>query len=529
MAEDFARPLEGQLGSTFGRRNEFGDLFYLRWGRITFDVRWGAGLNIKVLLRVYRADGVCETFIVDTDPYDAEWDRHKRATRDFFIHPFPGNLGRVTAVKFAFIVHLGERSVPSRLEYIFMDREHFDRDGSWRRDITPVYATENTWRTHECDAAMLQRDVDWINAHPESVNPVPKFTRGQPQHPYHPKRYVHDMIDATIAHKRSSPDRLVTIKVSVDCVDDTDFVNHLLYAAGNGVWVQVQVDWRKMVLTNSENYVRLKRSGIELLGVFCTVKHDRIEMPPDMHNKFVVFGQADAIVGSFNMTFDRWGSNWESGMALHSEGVARLLDNVFHSIRGGVVQRYVVDPFADFNLLYTFGRQVVPCGEAYRPQQAIFTEIHRARRCIKLNLFMIGELAGDHEDSVVDALLEARRRGVDVQAIVNGHMARKGDPATAHPMGEELSRPLQDSVIRLKHAGIPVFMAYGVHDNRVPYCPIHAKSAVFDDSRVLDGSFNWYNTSAFSHDVALVVSRQDVAWNYLNEWHATKRNLRMFT
>jgi hypothetical protein len=56
--------------------------------------------------------------------------------------------------------------------------------------------------------------------------------------------------------------------------------------------VQIQVDWRKMTLTNSDNYLRLKRSGVELLGVFCTPKHPKIEVAPDMHNKFIIFGDA---------------------------------------------------------------------------------------------------------------------------------------------------------------------------------------------------------------------------------------------
>jgi phosphatidylserine/phosphatidylglycerophosphate/cardiolipin synthase-like enzyme len=187
-----------------------------------------------------------------------------------------------------------------------------------------------------------------------------------------------------------------------------------------------------------------------------------------------------------------------------------------------------VDLHAGFNLLYTYGRQLLPCGRAYRPQHAIFHEIHQARRSIRLNLFTLGDLSGDHEDSVVDALIQARNRGVDTQLIVNGHMTRQGDPGIARTMGEELGRPLLSAIYRLKCAGLPVYMAYGQHDDHVPYCPIHAKSAIFDDYRVIEGSFNWYNTSSFSHDVSVVAARHDVAQNYLDEWHSTMRNLRMF-
>jgi hypothetical protein len=47
-----------------------------------------------VLIKVYR-DSICETYIVDTDAYDIHWDRHKRATRDFFVYPFSTHFGRI--------------------------------------------------------------------------------------------------------------------------------------------------------------------------------------------------------------------------------------------------------------------------------------------------------------------------------------------------------------------------------------------------------------------------------------------------
>ncbi|HRW46096.1 MAG: phospholipase D-like domain-containing protein [Caldilinea sp.] len=528
FAEQFATPVDGQLGTPFAKRNDFKELFYLRWGKIRFDVRWGSELNIKVLLKVYRSDGIVEHFMVDTEPRNATWKSHRRSTRDFYVHPFPANCGRVTCVKFAYIVHLDERSIPSQHEYIFFDGHHFDGDQYQRRAISSEHATPNGWRTHEVDAATLQRDVQWIDGDFGSLHAIPKFTKGLPGHPYHPKRYIHDQIDETIRHKQRVPDQLVTIKVCVDCIDDTDFVNHLLHAAANGVWVQVQVDWRKMTLTHSDNYLRLKRSGVELLGVFCTPKHPLIEVAPDMHNKFIVFRGSDAILGSFNITFDRWGANWESGMTFSSQGMARLLDNIFQSIRGGVIQKYQVDPLSRFNLLYTFGRHALPNGKYYRPNHAILSEIHRARHSIRLCLFLLGELQGEHGDSVIDALIQARARGVDVQAILNGHLARQGDPGREYTMEEELRRPLLPAVYRLQQAGIPLLLAYGRYDQPVPYCPIHSKYCVIDERIVLEGSFNWYNTSVYSHDLYVVVNDPVIARIYLNEYEQTQRDFRIF-
>lgn len=527
-AENYAVPVEGNLGTFFEKKNDLKEPFYIRWGSIRFDVFWGVNANVKVVLKVYREGNICEQFIVDTDPYDIQWDRHKRVTRDFYIHPFPLKLGRVKGIKFSYIVHVGEQSIASQYDYLFMEGYHFDENRPHHRAITNEFRTTNTHRTYELDADVLQRDVDWYNRDYGSLNLVPKYTKGQAHHPFHPKRYIHDHIDKVIWKKRSDPEGLHTIKVCVDCIDDTDFISHLIHASHNGVLVQCIVDWRKMTLTNSDNYARLKYSGIELLGVFCTPQHHLIEVAPDMHNKFIIFGDEDCILGSFNITFDRWWRNWESGMTFHSRGICRLLDNIFQSVRGGVIQQYGVDPHSHFNLLYTFGRHTTMNGGYYRPHNAIFSAIHRARHSIRMCLFIIGELQGDHQDSVIDALIHAKRRGVDVQIILNGHMSRQGDPAREYTMKDELERALLPAAGRLKYAGVPVALTYGQDEHAVPYCPIHSKYCVVDDTTVIEGSYNWYNTSIFSHDMLVVAANRDLASAYLHEFYQILRLFRAY-
>jgi hypothetical protein len=528
IAEHFAMPVFGELGGFFARANDFGDKFYIRWGKIEFDVHYGVQANIKVILKVYREHNVRETYIVDTDPYDIHWDRHKRRTRDFYIHPQSSNFGPINCVKFSFIVHLHDRSIASQNDYIFMDGHQLQDNQPKHRHISSEWATQNTYRTYELSAGELQSDTDWYNHHFESLHLTPKFTKGLLYHPYHPKRFIHDHIDKVIRSKYENPDRLCTIKVSVDCIDDSDFITHLIHAHHQGVCVQCVVDWRKMTLTNSQNYARLKRSGIELVGVFCTTRHHLIEVEPDMHTKFVIFNNEDCILGSFNITFDRWWANWESGMTFHSRGVCRLLDNVFQSQRGGVIQKYGIDPLSHFNLLYTFGRHTMLNGRYYKPHHAILAEIHRASHSIKCCLFLIGDLQGDHHDSVVDALIHAHHRGVYVHILFNGHLAREGRIGVERSMAEELGRPLLPSVQRLKNAGIPVGLVYGQDDHKVPYSPIHSKYCVIDESIVIEGSFNWYNTSVFSHDLVVIANNRDVAGPYLYEFDEIQRSFRVF-
>lgn len=527
-AENYAVPFESELHSGFKRLNVFRESFFIRGGRVRFQVWADKWTNVKVILKVYRHDGTCESFIVDTDPYEVQESQHKRVTRDFFIHPFPKKLGKITCVKFSYAFHKGEQSIASQHEYILMEGGSVEDDRYHCRQITTQWATPNTYRTIEVPPGSLQADVDWYNRHFESLNMIPKFTKGLCGHPYHPKRYIHDKIDLVVWRKQVNPERDSTIKVCVDCIDDTDFINHLTFAVTKGIKVQCIVDWRKMTLTNSENYVRLKRSGCELLGVFCSSKDSLVEVVPDMHNKFIIFDDEDCIVGSFNITFDLWGANWESGATFHSKGICRLLDNIFQSVRGGVIQQYGVDPLSPFNLLYTFGRQKMMNGQNYRPHQAIISEIHRARRSIKACLFLLGEMRGDHGDSVVDALIQAKHRGVELIFIFNGHVARAGDATQEYPIHEELKRPLLPAIARLQQAGIPIALAYGVNDRAVPYSPIHAKYCIIDDFRVMDGSFNWYNTSVFSHDHLTLVSDGNIARIYIQEFYETLNAMRIY-
>jgi phosphatidylserine/phosphatidylglycerophosphate/cardiolipin synthase-like enzyme len=527
-AEKYAVPVHGNLGGSFVRTNDFNEKFHLRWGKIIFDVWFGAQVNLKVILRVYRDHNICETYVIDTDPYDIEWNHHKRRTRDFYIHPSSNSFGHVNCVKFAFIAHVNEHSLPSQSEYIFMDWGQLRSEQPQYRRITPEWATANSYHTHECNAWQLQSDVDWYNHHFSSLHLIPKFTKGQQHHPYHPKRFIHDHIDKVIRCKHEHPDRFCTIKVSVDCIDDHDFTRHLVHASQQGVWVQCIVDWRKMTLTNSENYARLKRAGVELVGVFCTPHHHLIEVDPDMHTKFIIFNDEDCILGSFNITFDRWWANWESGMSFHSRGVCRLLDNVFQSERGGVNQKYGIDPLSPFNLLYTYGRHSLLDGRYYRPHHAILAEIHRARHSIKLTLFLIGNLLGEHGDSVIDALIQARHRGVNVHILLNGHLARQGRVGVERSMADELNRPLLPAVQGLRTAGIPVGLVYGQTDHPVPYSPIHSKYCVIDEATVIEGSFNWYNTSVFSHDLTVLATHREVARAYLHEFEQIQRVFRIY-
>jgi hypothetical protein len=528
FAERYAKATHARLETPFARRNDLGDLFFLRRGTLTFDVDWGTDLNIKVIVKVFHEDGSHEQYFAHTDSFNEHRGKHQRVTRDIFIHMQSLDQGPVTCVKFSYVLHHNFKSVPSEYEYVFMDGPDVASPDEQNRTISSEHSTCNDYQTIEPNDWDLQNDVDWINDNYQSLNLIPKFTKGQTWHPYHPKRFIHDHIDKVIWKKLADPAGLHAIKVCVDCIDDEDFCNHLLYAHQCGVLVQVIVDWRKMTLTNSKNYLELKRSGIELLGEICTTSDPLAEVATDMHNKFIIFDDEDSIIGSFNITFDQWGANWESGMTFHSKEMCRLLDNIFQSIRGGVIARNVIDPHSPFNLYYTFGRTALDNGKYYRPHHAILAEVNRAQSSIDLCLFLIGELRGEHGESVVDALILAHQRGVKVRAIFNGHLAWQGDIRKPRSMEQEFSRPLLPAMQRLKDAGIRIALVYGVFDQPIPFSPIHSKQCVIDQRIVIDGSFNWYNTSVLSHDLIVVVDNEDVAQHYLHEAQQILDTFRVF-
>jgi len=254
-----------------------------------------------------------------------------------------------------------------------------------------------------------------------------------------------------------------------------------------------------------------------------------LEVDPDMHTKFIIFDMEDALMGSFNVTFEFWPDNWEAGMTFTSQAACRLLDNFFQSIRGGMVQKYEINPRAQFNLLYTYGRHRTRdfFNSNYRPNRAIIQEILRAQKSIKVVLFLMGEMI-DEGDNVVNSLINAKNRGVDVQVLLNGHVVRVGRNDQPYTMVDELKRPVIPAVSRLQSSGVNVYLVYGKFDQKIPYCPIHSKYCIIDDHIVIDGSFNWYNTSLFSHDMVAVVIDANVARPYIDEFHQIMRDFRVF-
>ncbi|NPA80576.1 MAG: phospholipase [Thermotogae bacterium] len=128
------------------------------------------------------------------------------------------------------------------------------------------------------------------------------------------------------------------------------------------------------------------------------------------------------------------------------------------------------------------------------PDRKLVSFIRSAKRYVHMAIFEL-EL-----DGVVEALIDAKRRGLDVAVVMDDRMKRKW------------------AAKRLKEAGIPV-----VFDNREPY--MHNKFVVVDGKAVWSGSMNFKESSVFRNDNnAFIIYSPAVAQNYEKEFQEMFRD-----
>ncbi|MDJ0521507.1 MAG: phospholipase D-like domain-containing protein [Planctomycetota bacterium] len=126
----------------------------------------------------------------------------------------------------------------------------------------------------------------------------------------------------------------------------------------------------------------------------------------------------------------------------------------------------------------------------HEPLNAIITQMRRARRSVDVCVFTITD------DRISDGLIGLANRGVQVRVI--------SDDDKANDLGSDLGR--------LEQAGVAV--AYDRSDAHM-----HHKFALFDDARLLTGSFNWTRAaSGENHENVLVTSEPVLVAAYKQEF-----------
>ncbi|MDA8215709.1 MAG: phosphatidylserine/phosphatidylglycerophosphate/cardiolipin synthase family protein [Nitrospiraceae bacterium] len=475
---------------------------------------------LKVVLKVYREDGTTEFYIINTY-YCGEWGDNwqKWQTHQLPLFPYESCHGRIKYIKFSYIIHKDGKSIPSQYDYKFATLDDFHR--GWL-DISdfhdPYFKTKNDYITYELNREEIRQALHKVNNGYNDLPIRPFFTRGNTWDPGHPIHEIHRHIDWVIERKRNDPKGRHFIQIAVFDFDNYHVAEHLIYAKKNGVEVECIGDWASVSSMNcTENIAKMRHAGIPVYGVVHNTPCNLSEGISSMHTKFIIFDGEMVHSSSYNLHFHLWGGNWENGLVYYSRDFALLYSNIYHAIRGGVIQRLHVNPQERYNLYYSFGSYYTPHRDYYRPQDAIITEIENAGHSIIVVMFDMDYLTGisyhnGHETDVVTALINARNRGVRVRIILNGMLAHT--QPLPEPWDKDFRRTLKDSVKRLKDAWMECVLVYY---RESIYSPLHHKFAVFDGYTVITESFNWYESSIYSDEVLSVIRDERVAMEFINE------------
>jgi hypothetical protein len=484
---------------------------------------------LKVFLNLHREDGVCEHFLIDTYCC-GEWGdgRQKWQTHQLPLFPYEGLHGRITHITFSYIIHMDGRSIPSRLNYKFAALEDFHRGWTEQNDFSEYDPEkDNTFRTYELEEKMIKPALDRINFEYAELPIRAFFTRGNTDNPSHPMHEIHRQIDNVIKRQDEDPQGRHYIQVAVFDFDNHHFAQHLIHARERGVDVECMADWAAVSSMNSsENIARMRCAGIPVIGVVRNTPCDPSGGITSMHTKFIIFDGEVVHCSSYNLHFHLWGGNWEHALFYYSRDFAALYTNIYHAIRGGVVQPADIDPLNRFNLYYSFGCNYSG-SRKYRSQDAILTEINNAESSIIICMFDLGYLTGIpsgayDETDLISALINARNRGVTVKIILNGMITHTGP--LPEPWDLDRRRPLKEPVRRLRDAWMEIVYIYY---RESVYSPLHHKFAVFDASTVIAGSYNWYEASIHSDEVFSVIRDKKMAAEFIHEAVLLCKSFRM--
>ena len=130
------------------------------------------------------------------------------------------------------------------------------------------------------------------------------------------------------------------------------------------------------------------------------------------------------------------------------------------------------------------------------PAQVLLRMIQQAQNTLDGSFYDIG----DH--GFVDALIDAKRRGVQVRIITDNKAM----------MDKETGTRIRDTIVKLQQAGIPL-----IDDQRSGI--MHNKFMIVDGNAVWTGSTNSTSTSLYNHNNnAIVVRNRQIAENYQYEF-----------
>ncbi len=529
-AEEFAQPSYKWIGARHFVDNLQSWRISLFPGGIGFSFfDYSNEKALRVELSVHREDGTTEFYLSDAY-HCGEWGGpwQKWQTHSLPLFPYEGLHGRMTRMLFSYGILKDGVVIPSRFRYRFASREDFYRGALALDDFRdPAFMTENDELPAWTDDSLVQAAYDRLNSPEDGPLVSPFFTRGNTGSPFHPIHEIHRAIDTVIERKRKVPHSPASIRLAMYDFDHEHVSRHLTYAKENGIEVECIGEWAQVSSMNASPHIAaLRRAGIKVYGMARNEPCRRQEDLSSMHTKFILFNKDVVHSASYNLHFHLWGGNWENSLVYQSGNAALVYEAIYGALRWGERVRLNIDPFARHNIYYSFGTYQTE--EQYvRPQDAIVTEIARAVDSILVCMFDLSPIRGvvygtGRETDVIDALIQARNRGVRVRILLNGQIAHRGP--MPEPWDKDFPRPLKACLNPLRDAWMEVYYVYYWESI---YSPLHHKFAVFDGRTVITGSYNWYEPSLASDEILTVTRDEAVAGAFLDEAELMLRSFRI--
>lgn len=198
-----------------------------------------------------------------------------------------------------------------------------------------------------------------------------------------------------------------------------------------------------------------------------------------MHNKFYIFDKQIVITGSANLSHtDMSGYNSNSIIVIDSPKVARIYETEFEQMFGGKFHSDKVSQkdrtFENLKIYFSPQDKAITNG--------VLPVIRTAKKYIYIPSFIITERR------VVEELIKAKNRGVDVKIIVDALNASN------------------------KHSKHTVLRNAGVLVKTENYAgKMHSKSMIVDDEYLIIGSMNFSNSGENKNDENLIVLKNPQA------------------
>lgn len=276
-----------------------------------------------------------------------------------------------------------------------------------------------------------------------------------------------DEVEDRIASELLAAER--SIRVALYNLRSRRLADILLRRQREGLEVELFLDAKRMDDPWNVLDDELREAGLNLVPV----RNERSAFAT-LHDKMAVLDDETVIFGSANWGHDGLRENHETVLVLRSSELAAVVDGELDELHGERRPR---------------GGDVAGPAQLYfsptdRLDRVLESAIDGARERIVVAVFSL-RLAW-----LVDALIDARRRGVEVWVITDVKQSSTTD------LDERLSA-----------AGIPVVEAL---NDATPFSAMHHKWMVVDGATTYVGSYNWSFTATFhSHeDLARIESRE---------------------